>query len=338
MPYAVVMSSVTPTSILRCDTCLLHRHAHADLMSMCCSGRRQTLGLFPGEHNFNRFPAWLVRHFAMQLQSATRFISVCPAQGKNSSTGKQRRIVGEVQAHTLVSGVCFANRCVVRNVAVKCRSAEQWNACRSAIREEYMPTLRLALTAPMFGTAAGGREKEGIPAVMELMNEYCLTRDDWEALLDITRIKVRQYRCGWTLRCGVLTFLLSPQAEGVADVRLKDPLALIPTAVKSAFTRACNDKTRDVKSGLMLPEFKKSKARKKGKEDEDEELDEDEEEVGADEEEPEEEAETDIKKIKARAKRGLNINLKGGEQIEGKEKTSKGKGKTAGKAVPKNKK
>ena len=53
-----------------------------------------------------------------------------------------------------------------------------------------MPTLRLALTAPMFGTAAGGREKEGIPAVMELMNEYCLTRDDWENLLDITRIKV----------------------------------------------------------------------------------------------------------------------------------------------------
>ena len=32
-----------------------------------CRGRRQTLGLFPGEHNFNRFPAWLVRALAMQL-------------------------------------------------------------------------------------------------------------------------------------------------------------------------------------------------------------------------------------------------------------------------------
>jgi len=58
------------------------------------------------------------------------------------------------------------------------------------MREEYMPTFRLALTAPMFGAAAGGREKEGIPQVMDLMNEYCLTRDDWENLLDITRIKV----------------------------------------------------------------------------------------------------------------------------------------------------
>ncbi len=56
-----------------------------------------------------------------------------------------------------------------------------------------MPTLRLALTAPMFGAAAGGSEKEGIATVMALMNDYCLTRDDWEALLEMTRIKVRRH-------------------------------------------------------------------------------------------------------------------------------------------------
>jgi hypothetical protein len=44
------------------------------------------------------------------------------------------------------------------------------------VREEYMPAMRLALTAPMWGVSAGGREKEGIADVMQLMNDYCLTR------------------------------------------------------------------------------------------------------------------------------------------------------------------
>ena len=61
---------------------------------------------------------------------------------------------------------------------------------RSSIREEYMPAMRLALTAPMWAASNGGLEKEGIPAVMQLMNDYCLTKDDYIALLDMTRIKV----------------------------------------------------------------------------------------------------------------------------------------------------
>ena len=48
------------------------------------------------------------------------------------------------------------------------------------MREEYMPAMRLALTAPMWGAAHGGREKDGIPQVMEMMNDYSLTR--WEYL------------------------------------------------------------------------------------------------------------------------------------------------------------
>ena len=39
-----------------------------------------------------------------------------------------------------------------------------------------MPAMRLALTAPMWSATAGGREKEGIEQVMELMNDYSLTR------------------------------------------------------------------------------------------------------------------------------------------------------------------
>ena len=83
--------------------------------------------------------------------------------------------------------------------------------CRSSVREEYMPAMRLALTAPMWGAASGGREKDGIAQVMELMDDYSLTRcalasmpflrckltvnalfsGDWEALLEMTKIKVR---------------------------------------------------------------------------------------------------------------------------------------------------
>ena len=47
---------------------------------------------------------------------------------------------------------------------------------RSSVREEYMPAMRLALTAPMWGAANGGREKDGIPQVMAMMNDYSLTR------------------------------------------------------------------------------------------------------------------------------------------------------------------
>ena len=128
MPYAVVISSVTPTSILRCADSLLHQHVQSISLISICRGRRQTLGLFPGEHNFNRFPAWLVRALAMQPDGDWVVTRGYPlAQGKNSSAGKQRRIVGEVQAHTLVSGVCFANRCVVRDVPPpRCLALSNW--------------------------------------------------------------------------------------------------------------------------------------------------------------------------------------------------------------------
>jgi len=202
-----------------------------------------------------------------------------------------------------------------------------------------MPTFRLALTAPMFGAAAGGREKEGIPQVMDLMNEYCLTRDDWEALLDITKIKAR-IGAGYAVECATESrarCLL--QAEGVADQRLKDPASLIPSVVKSAFTRACNDKTRDVKSGMMLPEFKKSRAKKKAAADADgdEEMEEDEDEEGGAADEEEEEADVDVKKMNLLAKRGINISLKGGAEIAGAAKKTKAAPKKAP-AKPKAKK
>ena len=51
---------------------------------------------------------------------------------------------------------------------------------------------------------------------------------------------------------------MHPQAEGVAT-GLRDPASLIPTVVKSAFTRECNKDTRSVRSGILLPDVKKGK-------------------------------------------------------------------------------
>lgn len=185
--------------------------------------------------------------------------------------------------------------------------------------------MRLALTAPMFGVSVGGAEKEGIAVVMAIMNDYSLTRDDWEALLELTRIKARTspHACS-TPRADSK---IPVQAEGVADQRLRDPASLIPTAVKAAFTRACNDKTRDMKSGLMLPEFKKGRAKKKSV-DVDEDVDEHD--ADADEEEEEPEAkERNPKQFAALAKRGISLNLKDGGLLAGAASGAKGKGKAA---------
>ena len=57
----------------------------------------------------------------------------------------------------------------------------------------------------MFGVSVGGAEKEGIAVVMAIMNDYSLTRDDWEALLELTRIKARTSPQACTPRAASLT-------------------------------------------------------------------------------------------------------------------------------------
>jgi hypothetical protein len=43
---------------------------------------------------------------------------------------------------------------------------------------------------------------------------------------------------------------------------LRDPASLIPTVVKSAFTRECNKDTRAIRSGILLPDAKKKRKAK----------------------------------------------------------------------------
>ncbi|DBA70377.1 hypothetical protein WJX79_010688 [Trebouxia sp. C0005] len=108
-------------------------------------GSRETFGLFPGEMNFPRFTAWM---------------------GSNSSSGKQRRLLGELHTRMLSSGNMHSDR--------------------TSLRLFYLPTLRQTLTAPL-----ALQEKEGIEPVIEQMHTYCIARDDLDYVLDVTKWKTK---------------------------------------------------------------------------------------------------------------------------------------------------
>jgi replication factor C subunit 1 len=181
MPYANVISSVMPTSVLR--------------------GNREVFGSFPGERNFNRFPGWL---------------------GKNSTHGKNKRLLTELRSH--------------------CAAGGAFKGDLESLRGEYVPLLKSLITRPLKTNQAGGKEKEGIPEVMAVMDAYSLTRLDWEAVQDVSKFK----------GTGAL---------------FADPAAGIPTAVKSAFTRECNSGSRVVHSGILVQEAKKGRKRGGGADD-----------------------------------------------------------------------
>lgn len=70
--------------------------------------------------------------------------------GSNSSAGKQKRLAGELTTKLLAAGA---------------------NADRRDLRLQYLPVLRLALTAPLVE-----HEAEGIPKVIDLMQNYLISR------------------------------------------------------------------------------------------------------------------------------------------------------------------
>ncbi|GAQ81032.1 hypothetical protein KFL_000690130 [Klebsormidium nitens] len=120
--------------------------------------------------------------------------------GKNSSANKNSRILSELQTHMLVSGNCSASR--------------------SAVRQDYVPILSALLTMPL-----RKYDKDGVEPVIELMNEYSLTREDWGNMLDLGKLA----------------------GKG-------DPLEGVSAQVKAHFTRQCtaNAAQHAVKSSVML--------------------------------------------------------------------------------------
>eukprot|EP01111_Echinosteliopsis_oligospora_P008539 TRINITY_DN24294_c0_g1_i1.p1 TRINITY_DN24294_c0_g1~~TRINITY_DN24294_c0_g1_i1.p1 ORF type:complete len:202 (-),score=56.96 TRINITY_DN24294_c0_g1_i1:44-649(-) len=116
--------------------------------------------------------------------------------GKNSTTGKKMRLLSEMQAHmrTAVS------------------------ADKSQIRLEYIPHLIPSLTLPLVSLG-----QQAIEDVIEVMDEYCITREDWASMLEIDDIQGRD-----------------------------SILSSIPSTVKSAFTRKYNSDHHLAKIGAAM--------------------------------------------------------------------------------------
>ncbi|KAJ3410904.1 hypothetical protein HDV05_003035 [Chytridiales sp. JEL 0842] len=105
--------------------------------------------------------------------------------GKNSTQGKNVRLLKEIQLHMRL----------------------HTSANKDEVRQSYMPALAPRLTAPLVT-----KQADGIQDVIDLMDEYYLTKDDWDAILDI----------------------------GLESCSGKALTANIPTNVKSTFTRTYN--------------------------------------------------------------------------------------------------
>lgn len=181
------------------------------------------------------------------------------------------------------------------------------------LRLYYLPALRPMLTTPL-----KEREKDGIEEVVQAMHAYCLSKDDFEFLLDVTKFKTAK---PWGA----------------------DPYKDVPTAVKSAFTRMLNATQGPVKCSAMLPDVTKVKGRRsRGDEGGGDEVDavpgegvmaeaSGQEPGAAEQEEDDIDVQVKMEKMqRALAKRGVQVSLKddgkGSKGSRGGSKGSKGRG------------
>lgn len=111
--------------------------------------------------------------------------------GQNSKTNKYYRLLQELQYHTRLST----------------------STNKIGLRMEYLPTLKERLLDPISKDGS-----EGIDAVIKVMDDYYLTKEDWDTIME---------------------FLIGPAST---DSVIKK----IPTAVKTAFTRKYNSMTHPV--------------------------------------------------------------------------------------------
>lgn len=105
--------------------------------------------------------------------------------GQNSKGMKYNRMLQELQYHTRM----------------------RTSTSKNELRLDYVPTLALRLSAPLINEG-----EEGIPQVVGYMDNYYITKEDWDNLIDF----------------------------GVGNNTGANILAQIPTKVKSAFTRKYN--------------------------------------------------------------------------------------------------
>jgi len=134
--------------------------------------------------------------------------------GKNSAQGKRNRLLGELAMHM----------------------NSNFSGSKEGLRLHYMPLLQRSV----FGPLAGDKGAANIPAVIEFMDEYGLSREDvFESMTDF-------------------------KFPGFPD-----PVAKIPSKTKAAFTRAYNKGTHKsqalAKTDAPVKAAKAAKPKGKGK-------------------------------------------------------------------------
>ncbi|GAA5849527.1 hypothetical protein JCM3766R1_000220 [Sporobolomyces carnicolor] len=152
------------------------------------------------------------------MLSCVRPASLCYGSGgvanfpawfpKNSSQGKLGRLLGEIQI----------------------RMRLKVSGDRREIRQSYIPTLFPRLVEPL-----QQRGTDAVAEVIELMDEYYLTKEDWDAIVEL----------------GI--------GEGYEEEQV---LKAIPTATKSAFTRKYNSSDHPIP--FHKDDGSKAKAKKLG--------------------------------------------------------------------------
>ncbi|GAA5908148.1 hypothetical protein JCM5296_000516 [Sporobolomyces johnsonii] len=150
------------------------------------------------------------------MMSCVRPASFCYGQGgqpnfpawfgKYSTQGKLSRMLGEIQI----------------------RMRLRVSGDRREIRQSYLPTLFPKLVQPLIEEGS-----DAIPQVIELMDDYYLTKEDWDAIVEL----------------------------GIGEGFTQDEvLKLIPTATKGAFTRKYNSSDHPIP--FYKPDGGKAKAKK----------------------------------------------------------------------------
>ncbi|GAA5961484.1 hypothetical protein JCM3765_003600 [Sporobolomyces pararoseus] len=152
------------------------------------------------------------------IMSCVKPASYCYGQGgqsnfpswfpKNSSQGKLGRLLGEIQI----------------------RMRLKVSGDRKEIRQSYLPTLFPRLVTPL-----QERGSEAVQEVIDLMDEYYLTKEDWDAIVEL----------------GI--------GEGFNQ---EEVLKLIPPATKTAFTRKYNSTDHPIP--FHKDDGSKAKAKKLG--------------------------------------------------------------------------
>ncbi|CAH8362335.1 unnamed protein product [Eruca vesicaria subsp. sativa] len=99
-----------------------------------------------GEKNYNRFGGWL---------------------GKNSTAGKNRRLLEDLHVHVLAS--------------------RESSSGRETLRVDYLPLLLNRLTSPLQTLP----KDEAVSEVVEFMNSYSISQEDYDTIMELAKFKGR---------------------------------------------------------------------------------------------------------------------------------------------------